>query len=421
MRVLFGAPLTDDERQQITPVVYNNTITSMKILCAETKSMGYEGDVVARDRLDFILGVDDQSEINDEIGVAIKELWTDPGVLKAWKRRSEYQIVESVKYYFNEIERIMKSDYVATQQDMLLARVRTSGIVTERYVIDGVDFEMYDVGGQRNERKKWIHCFDDVTAVIFVAALSEYDQALFEDSSANRMTEAVDLFGDICNNAAFEQSSMILFLNKKDLYEEKIKEVHIGDQPAFEDFPCELGDADYYDRGVQYFLDKFLARNQSDDRQIYHHATCATDSRNVEVRFVRGSLPFYVIDRRSSLLKTPAGCVQLVQGHHHEEEHGGHGHVKGGPKEEEAAAAPERGPLSRGCRAWQLGSRRGRAGPRGHGLISNVTYCKPALTNLMSFLENDESRSGLPSADAFPIHPGKIGDYKVRLPTTHDE
>jgi len=33
-----------------------------------------------------------------------------------------------------------------------------------------------DVGGQRNERKKWIHCFQDVTAVCFVVALSEYDQ-----------------------------------------------------------------------------------------------------------------------------------------------------------------------------------------------------------------------------------------------------
>lgn len=154
MRVLFGAPLTDDEKQQITPVVYNNTITSMKILCSEAKNLGYDADVVAKDKFDFMLTLDDQCDVNEDVGVAIKELWTDPGILLTWKRRSEYQIIESVKYYFNEIERIMKDNYVATQQDMLLARVRTSGIVTEKYVIDGVDFEMYDVGGQRNERKK---------------------------------------------------------------------------------------------------------------------------------------------------------------------------------------------------------------------------------------------------------------------------
>ena len=285
MRVLFGAPLTEDEKQQITPVVYNNTLSSMKLLCAETRKMGYEEDVVAKDKLAFLTDLDDQCDIDAEIGAAIQELWADPGVLQTWKRRAEFQIVESVKYYFNEIERIMRDDYVATQQDMLLARVRTSGIVTEKYVIDGVNFEMYDVGGQRNERKKWIHCFDDVTAVIFVAALSEYDQVLFEDANANRMTEAVDLFGDICNNAVFQSSSMILFLNKKDLYEEKIKEVHIGDQPAFAQFDGQLGDADYYDKGIKYFLDLFLAENRNEERQIYNHATCATDSKNVEVVF----------------------------------------------------------------------------------------------------------------------------------------
>jgi hypothetical protein len=59
---------------------------------------------------------------------------------------------------------------------------------------------MYDVGGQRNERKKWIHCFDDVTAVIFVASLSEYDQVLYEDHTVNRMDEAVTLFADIANS-----------------------------------------------------------------------------------------------------------------------------------------------------------------------------------------------------------------------------
>ena len=93
--------------------------------------------------------------IDEKLGSAIQALWADPGIRKTWDRRAEFQIVESVKYYFNEIERIMGEGYVATQQDMLLARVRTSGIVTERYVIDSKSFEMYDVGGQRNERKKW--------------------------------------------------------------------------------------------------------------------------------------------------------------------------------------------------------------------------------------------------------------------------
>lgn len=49
---------------------------------------------------------------------------------------------------------------IIIQDDILYSRVRTSGIVTERYNIDGTTFEMYDVGGQRNERKKWIHCFE---------------------------------------------------------------------------------------------------------------------------------------------------------------------------------------------------------------------------------------------------------------------
>ena len=35
---------------------------------------------------------------------------------------------------------------------------------------------MMDVGGQRSERKKWLNCFEGIQAVIFVVAMSEYDQ-----------------------------------------------------------------------------------------------------------------------------------------------------------------------------------------------------------------------------------------------------
>jgi GTPase SAR1 family protein len=287
MRVLFGAPLTEDEKNQITPVVYSNTIASMKLLVQAALDMGYLEKISPENKESFelIQSTPESAAIDISIGNAIKNLWNDEGILLAWNRRSEFQIVESVKYYFNEIDRIKEEDYVATQQDLLLARVRTSGIVTEKYVIDGKNFEMYDVGGQRNERKKWIHCFDDVTAVIFVAALSEYDQVLFEDSSTNRMDEAIQLFDEICNTDVFQSSNMILFLNKKDLFQEKIQKVHIGDQEAFTDFDTPFGSDNYYDNGVKYFLQKFLAKNKNADRMVYSHVTCATDSQNVEIVF----------------------------------------------------------------------------------------------------------------------------------------
>jgi hypothetical protein len=84
---------------------------------------------------------------------------------------------------------------------------------------------MLDVGGQRSERRKWIHCFQDVTSVIFCVALSEYDLKLYEDDTTNRMQESLKLWKEICNTKWFVNTHMILFLNKRDLFEEKIKRV----------------------------------------------------------------------------------------------------------------------------------------------------------------------------------------------------
>lgn len=92
--------------------------------------------------------------------------------------------------------------------------------------------------------------------------------------------EALDLFEDICNNIFFLESSMILFLNKRDLFEKKIKTKNIRDTPAFSDFTGKDGD---YEAGVQYFVDKFLSKNKNgSDRQIYHHVTCAIDTQSVQ-------------------------------------------------------------------------------------------------------------------------------------------
>ena len=68
---------------------------------------------------------------------------------------------------------------------------------------------MFDVGGQRDERRKWIQCFNDVTAIIFVTAMSGYNLTLREDATQNRLKESLDLFknSDHLSNISFERHS----------------------------------------------------------------------------------------------------------------------------------------------------------------------------------------------------------------------
>ena len=187
MKVIYGEQYSESEKKRQLPTIYGNIIQAMKVLIDQAVLTNLIVQVVAKSELDYVKSLDENESVNVEVGDAIKALWTDPGIQAVWARRNEFQVIESVQYYFNKIDIIKQPNYLPDKDDILMARVRTSGIVTEKYVIDGTTFEMYDVGGQRNERKKWIHCFEGVTAVIFVAAISEYDQKLFEDASTNRM------------------------------------------------------------------------------------------------------------------------------------------------------------------------------------------------------------------------------------------
>ena len=140
-----------------------------------------------------------------------------------FSRSREYQLNDSAAYYLNQLDRIASPHFVPTQQDVLRTRVKTTGIIETQFNFKGLHFKMFDVGGQRSERKKWIHCFEGVTSIIFCVALSGYDLVLAEDEEMNRMMESMKLFDSICNNKWFVETSIILFLNKKDLFEDKIR------------------------------------------------------------------------------------------------------------------------------------------------------------------------------------------------------
>jgi guanine nucleotide-binding protein G(i) subunit alpha len=141
---------------------------------------------------------------------------------------------------------------------------------------------MFDVGGQRSERKKWIHCFENVTTILFLVAISEYDQLLFEDETVNRMQEALTLFDSICNSRWFVKTSIILFLNKIDRFKEKLPV-----SPMKNYFPDYEGGADYA-AACDYILNRFVSLNQHETKQIYTHFTCATDT--MQIRFVMAAV-----------------------------------------------------------------------------------------------------------------------------------
>lgn len=86
-----------------------------------------------------------------------------------------------VNSFCDDIDRLWAQDYIPTDQDLLRSRLRTTGITETVFDLGQLTYRMFDVGGQRSERKKWIHCFENVNCLLFLVAISGYDQCLVED------------------------------------------------------------------------------------------------------------------------------------------------------------------------------------------------------------------------------------------------
>ncbi|RVE73395.1 hypothetical protein OJAV_G00048950 [Oryzias javanicus] len=284
MKIIHEDGYSEDECKQYRAVVYSNTVQSimaiikaMDILHLDYEEPGRQDD--AKQLFKMAAEAEERGALPEEMANIIKELWADAGIQNCFTRAREYQLNDSAAYYLNDLERISKPDYIPTQQDVLRTRVKTTGIVETHFTFKDLHFKMFDVGGQRSERKKWIHCFEGVTAIIFCVAMSAYDLVLDEDEEMNRMHESMKLFDSICNNKWFTDTSIILFLNKKDLFEKKI-----AHSPLTICFP-EYEGPNKYEEAQAYIQTKFEDLNKrKESKEIYTHFTCATDTKNRQER-----------------------------------------------------------------------------------------------------------------------------------------
>lgn len=144
-------------------------------------------------------------------------------------------------------------------------------------------YHYIDIQCQTSQRRKWIHCFDSfdsITAIIFVASLSCYDEVTYNgDREVNMMTHQLELFDEVVNDRFLSDAVVLLFLNKKDLFADKIKQVPLSICDSFGAYHGEPGS---FDQTTRYIRDAFISLEPR--RRIYVHYTCATDRDDINRR-----------------------------------------------------------------------------------------------------------------------------------------
>ncbi|KAL7674579.1 hypothetical protein ACOME3_000856 [Neoechinorhynchus agilis] len=193
MRIIHQHGYSKEDFIQYRPVVFSNTLQSM---CAILRAMPVLGIQLEHDRkadCDYVLCLSTNREngviatanaightittsasnqqttatsmalsFDSNLVGAIKRLWQSRSVQQCFHRSNEYQLNDSAQYFLSELDRIGQTGYLPNEQDILRCRVKTTGIVEVNFCFRNLNFRLFDVGGQRSERKKWIHCFEDV-------------------------------------------------------------------------------------------------------------------------------------------------------------------------------------------------------------------------------------------------------------------
>eukprot|EP01084_Bolivina_argentea_P222646 376802_1 len=282
----------------------------------------------------------DYSEVN-ELGKAIDMLWNLSAVQQTFLFRLKryYSYPANMDFFFDKCIQVMSKQYTPTEEDALKLRVRTTGGIEYRYEDEKErQFIIYDNGGERNERKKWIHYFCDVSCVLYVSALNQYCKSLFEDETYIALLESMDLFDEICNAKWFHNSVIVLLLNKTDLFRKHLKITPLtfcfGDEYKGRNFGDKITDSndiksavnimknilmyfmDYYDvnmknnglnipndviliiawyfhisewwldlcyrDGIDFITHKFMSLNKNPQRKIYVYEVMAVDRVQIE-------------------------------------------------------------------------------------------------------------------------------------------
>ncbi|KAG5651544.1 hypothetical protein H0H81_008279 [Sphagnurus paluster] len=186
----ISLPFSAQEIESYRQLTFDNLTRGMKYLLDAMDDMDLK---VSEANIPYVDVIENATDLRDgepfpmTYYEPLKSLWEDPNVQKAWERGNEAALPENLLYFFSSLDRLFDPAYVPVEQDIIRCRARTIGITETTFHLRDHEMLMVDVGGQKSERRKWIHCFQDVTSILFLVSLSGYDQCLVEDRDAVRL------------------------------------------------------------------------------------------------------------------------------------------------------------------------------------------------------------------------------------------
>ncbi|KAJ3311410.1 Guanine nucleotide-binding protein G(o) subunit alpha [Boothiomyces sp. JEL0838] len=275
LKILHGKGFTEEERSSAKLEIKKAVLSACNALLNECD------DQLQQNYLDLSFYCTSFIDLNEPFtNYAIRnilQMWKEPQVIEKYNLLVDKLIPRTTERFIEEVERIGARNYHPTNNDILLLRTVTQTVSDTVFEFSKVRIHFYDVSGLQHHRKQWISYFEDVTAILFVVALSSYDQTLTEDPSVNRMADAISLFDQISNHPLLVKPDIILFFNKKDIYEKKILKSNIVNY-----FPEYKGKAGSFSQGYSFFKKTFIAIPKAQKKTLYVHLTCCTDTETMK-------------------------------------------------------------------------------------------------------------------------------------------
>ncbi|XP_025113632.1 G protein alpha i subunit-like [Pomacea canaliculata] len=277
VRLIHDKGFSDVDKTHYRNVVRANLATSLLRVLEAMRDTEYAftGELVAvADKLSRALN-DNLAHLNIlDLKLEVHMLVGHANFHRFLETSDNIGLAESTQYFFKSVDRILSPSFMPTDYDILRARQKNLGLAETVFHFRGFHIRLCDVDGTSTLKKKWLDCFETVSAVLFTVGLDTYDVRSKENDDKTDLVVALDSLSVLCRHPSFAETPFILFLNKRDIFRSKLKVT-----PLSAVMPAYKGSNDYTEAAA--YVKKLFEQQSGGKKNFWVHVTCAIDTASV--------------------------------------------------------------------------------------------------------------------------------------------